>query len=130
MIRSQIVRPNFQRSLRILVGIVLAFALNSTAAAGPFEDGQAAFRSGDCATALRLWRPLAEQGHAKVRVNLGTMYNLGKGVPQDHAEALKWPRLATGQEDDVAAQAFAQVKLGGMYENGEGVPQDNAEAAR
>ena len=91
-------------------------------AAGPFEDGQAASRSGDYETALRLWRPLAEQGHAQSQVNLGTIYTLGKDVPQDYAQALKWLRLAAGQENDVAAQAIAQVKLGGMYADGEGVP--------
>ena len=32
------------------------------ALAGPFEDGRDAFYNGDYATALRLWRPLAEQG--------------------------------------------------------------------
>ena len=73
---------------------------------------------------------MAEQGHAQAQVNLGTIYTLGKDVPQDYAQALKWLRLAAGQENDVAAQAIAQVKLGGMYADGEGVPQDNAEAAR
>ena len=34
------------------------------AAAGPLEDGVAASRSGDYATALRLLRPLADEGNA------------------------------------------------------------------
>ena len=125
MRRFQLVRPNLQSSLRILLGVVLALALKSAAVAGPFEDGQAAFRNGDYAAALRLWRPLAEQGHAKAQVNLGTMYTMGRGVPQDNAEALKWIRLAAERGD-----ALAQVKLGGVYERGEGVPHDDAEAVR
>ena len=55
--------------------------------------------------------------------NLGTMYDLGQGVPQDHAEALKWYRLAAEQGD-----MNAQFNLGGVYYNGRGVPQDYAEA--
>ena len=35
------------------------------------------------ATALREWEPLAEQGDAAVQFNLGILYRLGKGLPQD-----------------------------------------------
>ena len=39
-------------------------ALTVPANAGPFEDALAAAQRGDYVTALRLLRPLAEQGHA------------------------------------------------------------------
>jgi TPR repeat protein len=55
--------------------------------------------------------------------NLGVMYNNGEGVLQDHAEAVKWYRLAAEQ-----GNAKAQYNLGVMYENGEGVRQDYVEA--
>ncbi len=58
--------------------------------AGPFEDGLAAYRRDDYATALKFWRPLAEQGDAQAQHNLGFMYANGQGVPQDNAEAVKW----------------------------------------
>jgi len=45
------------------------------------------------------------------------MYQFGRGVFQDDAEAVKWYRLAAEQGD-----ANAQFNLGGMYEDGEGVP--------
>jgi TPR repeat protein len=64
-------------------------ALVAPAHAEPFEDGQAAYGRGDYATAMRLWRPLAEQGHAVAQSNLGFLYRTGKGVPQDDAEAVK-----------------------------------------
>ena len=51
--------------------------------------------------------------------------NLGKGLPQDNAEALKWYRLAASRD------ATAQFNLGAMYEYGHdrlGVAQDYAEA--
>src|SRR5262249_45313682 len=51
------------------------------------------------------------------------MYQNGKGVPQDDAEAVKWFRLGAAQ-----GYAPAQVKLGSMYSIGAGVPQDYAQA--
>ena len=74
---------------------IIAFAV--PADAGPFEDGLAAYDRGDYATALKFWRPLAEQGDAEAQNNLGYMYNEGHGVPQDEAEALKWLRKAAEQ---------------------------------
>jgi TPR repeat protein len=99
--------------------------LVSAAVAGPFEDGMAAYERGDYATALRLWRPLAQQGNAKAQFNLGKMYQLGNGVPQDYAEAVKWYRLAAEQ-----GNAKAQVVLAIMYGGGHGVPQDYAEVVK
>ena len=54
------------------------------------DDGLAAYQRGDYATALREFRPLAEQGDAKVQGLLGNMYFFGRGVPQDDAEAARW----------------------------------------
>ena len=51
------------------------------------------------------------------------MYNLGIGVQQDYAEALKWYRLAADQ-----GRADAQDILGTMYAQGRGVPQDYVRA--
>jgi len=59
-----------------------------------FEDGVAATLKGDYATAMRLWRPLADQGVASAQYNLGVMYANGQGVPQDYAAAVSWYRKA------------------------------------
>ena len=99
--------------------------VTGAAAAGPFNDGVAAYERGDYATALRLWRPLAEEGDALAQYNLGLMYGKGEGVPQDDAEAVKWYRLAAEQ-----GFAKAQLNLGFMYARGRGVPQDDAEAVK
>ena len=40
-----------------------------------FKKGLAAYDSGDYATALREWTPLAEQGHADAQFYLGVMYS-------------------------------------------------------
>ncbi len=108
---------------RILAGVVLSLMLTGGAAAGPYEDGLAAAKRGDYATALRLWRPLAEQGYANAQFNLGFMFRNGQGVPQDYAEAVKWYRLAAEQ-----GYANAQFNLGLMYADGQGVPQDYVQA--
>ena len=77
----------------------------------------------DAPTALKEWKPLADQGHADAQYYLGLMYANGEGVPEDDAEAVRWYRLAADQ-----GHADAQYYLGLMYANGEGVLQDNVTA--
>ena len=109
--------------MRLLaIALALCLALPLPAVAGDAEDlakGAAAARSGDYATALAIWRPLAEQGYASAQYNLGFMYANGQGVPEDDKEAVSWYRKAAEQGD-----ANAQGNLGFMYANGHGVPQD------
>ena len=61
----------------------------------------------------------AEQGNADAQINLGRIYQYGKGVPQNYKTAVKWYRLAAEQ-----GNADAQTNLGGMYYKGTGVLQD------
>ena len=51
--------------------------------------------------------PLAEAGYATAQANLGLMYDLGLGVDEDDAEAVKWYRKAAE-----AGIASAQINLG------------------
>ncbi len=53
------------------------------------------------------------------------MYNSGRGVPQDDAEAVRWYRLAAEQ-----GYANAQYNIAHMYRNGRAVPQAAAETVR
>jgi hypothetical protein len=73
---------------------LVAAVLAGAALAGPLDDAQAAYNRGDYATALQLIRPLADQGDARAQSILGLMYESGRGVPQDYAEAVKWYRKA------------------------------------
>jgi uncharacterized protein len=111
----------------VFLGAFIAAALvgGDPAGAGPVEDAAAAYKRGDYATAMRLFRPLADEGDASAQVVLGFMYKRGRGVPQDFAEAVRWYHLAADQGD-----ASAQADLGFMYELGQGVKQDFAEAVR
>jgi TPR repeat protein len=92
-------------------------------AARSFQDGGAAYSRGDYATAMQLWRPLADQGDPYAQTNLGRVYANGQGVPQDYAAAASWYRKAADQGD-----VYAQYNLGILYANGRGVVQNYAEA--
>ena len=76
---------------------------------GAYEDGLVAYASGDYATALRLWRPMAEQGYPGAQNNLGVMYRDGLGVPEDDMQAYIWFSLAVssyppGEDHDRSAK--------------------------
>ncbi len=49
------------------------------AAAQTFDEGMKAYQAEDFATALKIFRTLADQGHAAAQVNLGIMYANGEG---------------------------------------------------
>ena len=66
----------------------------ATAWAADFEKGLAAAFTGDFATALAEWKPLAEQGNAKSQYNLGLMLASGQGVIQDNVSAYMWWNIA------------------------------------
>jgi len=70
-------------------------------------------------------RKKAEQGDIFAQHTLGSLYELGMGVPQDYREAVRWYRAAAEQ-----GYASAQYQLGEEYYDGEGVPQDYQEAVR
>ena len=89
------------------------------------SDAERAYNRGDYAKAADLYKLLAEQGDAEAQLILGTMHDIGLGIPQNYREAVKWYRLAAEQ-----GYARAQSKLGSMYDIGLGVPQDNKEAAK
>ena len=110
---------------RVIASAVVALILSGTAVAGAWEDGWEAYDRGEYATALRLWRPLAEKGFIAVQMNVGSMYASGLGVQKDHAVAAAWYRRAAEQ-----GYALAQFNLGVMYDKGQGVPQNDIEAVR
>ncbi len=110
--------------LALIAAMSAGFTLGLTAPAwAGWDEAEAAYKRGDYATALREFRPLAEQGDADAQVNLGLMYDNGQGVPQDYAKAVKWVRKAAEQ-----GLAKAQYNLGFMYGQGLGVPQDYVQA--
>jgi uncharacterized protein len=105
--------------LLILPALLLTLLAGTPAFSADFQKSLTAYKSGDYATALREWTPLAKQGDIRAQFNLGKIYFKGLGVPQDYKTAVKLYRLAAKQGD-----ATAQNNLGFMYGNGKGVPQD------
>jgi hypothetical protein len=95
---------------RILAGVVFSLMLTGGAAAGPLEDGLAAHERGDYATALRLFRPLGEQGNASAQYNLGVMYALGQGVPRDNVQAYMWFDLSARYLEGVERDRMVQIR--------------------
>ena len=55
------------------------------------------------AEAARWFRKAAEQGHTEAMAALGRMYEVGRGVPVDGAEARKWFALGAQRDKDFAA---------------------------
>ena len=102
-----------------LIVLVTLFLIVGQSAEGGFQEGLDAARRGDYATALKEWRPLAEQGNVGAQFNLGFMYEKGKGVPRNYKIASKWYRMSAEQ-----GNAGAQYNLGLMYAKGQGVPKD------
>ena len=105
--------------------IALLFGCTGVCKSADFQTGLTAYKSGDYATALREWTPLAEQGDASAQTILGWMYQKGKGVPQDYKTAVKWYGLAAEQ-----GYALPQYNLGNKYAYGQGVPQDYKTAVK
>ncbi len=112
-----------KRLLTILCIPALLLLGAAEAGSADLQKGKYAYDTGDYAAALREWRPLAEQGHAKAQVNLGFMYHSGEGVAEDDAQAVEWTRKAAEQ-----GHADAQFNLALAYDEGEGVAEDDAQA--
>ena len=97
-------------------GLAAAVLLFGLAANGPaaqadsWKDATAAFAHKQYAKALKLFRPLAEKGHAVAQYNIALMHKMGLGVPKSEKEARKWARLAAKQ-----GHAEAQQLMGSLY---------------
>ena len=113
------------KNLHVLLMVSLLTCAGGVAIAQDYDAGLKAAQAGDFQTALKEWKPLADQGDAYAQYNLGLKYDNGEGVPEDDAEAAGWYRLAADQ-----GHADAQLFLGLKYDNGEGVVEDDAEAVR
>ncbi len=112
--------------MRGAMGMLTAVAVLVAAPAwADFEAGAEAYVRGDYTIALKEWRPLAEQGNATAQSILGLLYENGKGLPHDDAEAIRWYRLAAEQ-----GHAGGQFSLGVMYDEGRGVLQDYKQAVQ
>jgi len=113
-----------------LIALILCLAegpIVGTTRAAPDDDdfrrGLSAFNTGDYATALKIWRPLAEKGEPRSQAGIGFMYHRGMGVRADDREAAAWLLRAAEH-----GQAEGQLMLGILFYYGLGVPQSYVQA--
>jgi TPR repeat protein len=107
-----------------LMALLMLVAIAGISVAGPLEDANAAYESGEYATAYRLLLPLAERGNATAELKIGKMYHDGHGVQQDYYKAKFWFEAASEHGDVVA-----KYNLGVLWEEGKGTPGDYNVAA-
>jgi TPR repeat protein len=91
----------------LIVGLVSAFA--GSANAGPLEDAVAAERRDDCATAVPIYRSLAEQGNVQAFKRLGFFSYIGYCAKADWLEAAKWYGKAADAGDEDAAGSLGAI---------------------
>lgn len=86
---------------------VLIGAVDPAFAQQAVKSGIDAWQRGDYASAVAIWRPLAQKGDADAEFDLGQAYRLGRGVPVDLAQAQLWLEKAAD-----AGHLDAQTTLG------------------
>jgi TPR repeat protein len=80
--------------------------------ANQLSEGIAAYQRGDYSAAMRLLRPLADEGMYPAQSGLCVMYANGKGALQDYAQAATWCRKAADQGDEGAVHPRHDVLEG------------------
>jgi uncharacterized protein len=97
----------------VLKAALVVTALVATAAgpacADPLMDANAAVARGDFATAVPLYRALAEKGNVAAQKQLGYLYEIGAGVERDWLKAAEWYGKAADAGDDGAAAALGYL---------------------
>lgn len=114
----------------IVVGLVLClFSIQVSAdkptppAVDKFQSGTSALDAGQYAKARELWLPLAENGDVRAQYALGRLYEKGKGVERDFAQAFVWYRKAAEK-----GHADSEYRLAVGYAYGLGIQKDEGEA--
>jgi uncharacterized protein len=106
--------------LTAIICLTLAVLLGSAGEgwSADYQKGLTAYQSGDYATALREWKPLAEQGNARAQNNLGVIYNNGWGVLLDFVRAHMWFNIAASSGNanasknrDVIAKRMTSIQI-------------------
>jgi uncharacterized protein len=101
---------------RVSVFIVMVMALVAADAVGALlHEPNSAHARHPYADAARVMRA-AEQGNIQAQAQLGLMYSVGYGVPQDYVLAAKWLQCAAER-----GHGGAQFALGLLHNKGQGV---------
>jgi uncharacterized membrane protein YhaH (DUF805 family) len=97
----------------MVVALCLAFVSATAVTAGQYEDGVAAMRRGDYATATRLLVPLANQGDARAQFSLSQLPGFQSGRPLSSQYGTPSRSPSNSSSDGFAAVAilFAAIAL-------------------
>jgi len=102
-------------SPRHLVAAAALLLLSTPISAQSVKAGIEAWQRADYASAVAIWRPLAEKGDADAQFNLGQAYRLGRGVPINLGLAKSWFERAAD-----AGHLDAETTLGLLlFQNGQ-----------
>lgn len=98
-----------------LVAALAAALISAPLSAQTVKAGIDAWQKADYATAVAIWRPLAQRGDADAEFNLGQAYRLGRGVPLSLPMAKSWFEKAAD-----AGHLDAETTLGLLlFQNGD-----------
>ena len=102
------------RKLLPILLLTLAVLLGSAgiSESADLQKGWDAYKNKDYATALREWKPLAEQGNADAQNNLGVIYNNGWGVLLDFVRAHMWFNIAASSGNTNAKKTETSLRNG------------------
>jgi TPR repeat protein len=106
-------------------GLTPKSAPHVTEISAEFTEGVNAFLAQNYQLAMARLKPFAESGNAKAQSYVGGMYESGRGVERNYAEAIRWFLMAAEQSDP-----YSQSHLGYLYEKGLGAARDEKAAAR
>ena len=68
--------------MKVFLSIVVLLLLQGCATQSAYREARSAAVNGDYASAMDVWRGLAEQGHAGAQYQLASLYERGNGVDQ------------------------------------------------
>ena len=105
------------RKLTTILCLTLAVLLGSAGEgwSADLQKGWDAYKNKDYATALREWKPLAEQGNADAQNNLGVIYNNGWGVLLDFVRAHMWFNIAASSGHENITENVSVRRMGGVF---------------
>lgn len=98
-----------QFSAALILLAAMAGAMPPGLQADQFQDAAWAYEAGDYATAIKLWRPLAEQGDARSQMVIGIMFEDGDGLVQDYVRAHMWLNLAGANGNEEARRSRDRI---------------------
>ena len=101
----------YKQIIRVFFASVFFLGGAVNANANNYNAGFVAAESGDYATALKLWEPLAKQGNALAQFNLALLYHSGLGVAADEQKAVTLYHLSADNGYSLA-QEFLTVGYG------------------